>query len=59
MPEPVLVAVAHGSQDPRASATVGELMAIVAERASPAGLWAHRICAPPTLATPRRHCRRS
>ena len=33
MPEPVLVAVAHGSQDPRASATVGELMAMVAERA--------------------------
>ena len=33
MPEPVLVAVAHGSQDPRASATIGELMALVAERA--------------------------
>ena len=38
MPEPVLVAVAHGSQDPRASATVGELMALVAERAARRGL---------------------
>jgi sirohydrochlorin ferrochelatase len=40
MPEPVLVAVAHGSQDPRASATVGELMAMVAERAARRGLSA-------------------
>src|ERR1700677_661585 len=38
MPEPVLVAVAHGSRDPRASATVGELMARVAERARRRGL---------------------
>jgi sirohydrochlorin ferrochelatase len=38
MPEPVLVAVAHGSRDPRASATVGELMTIVAERAARRGL---------------------
>ena len=38
MPEPVLVAVAHGSQDPRASATVAELMAMVAERATTRGL---------------------
>ena len=40
MPEPVLVAVAHGSQDPRACATVGELMAMVAERARRRGLVA-------------------
>jgi sirohydrochlorin ferrochelatase len=40
MPEPVLVAVAHGSRDPRASATVGELMAMVAERARRRGLVA-------------------
>jgi sirohydrochlorin ferrochelatase len=40
MPEPVLVAVAHGSKDPRASATIGELMAIVAERATRRGLVA-------------------
>ena len=40
MPEPVLVAVAHGSQDPRASATIGELMALVAERAARRGLGA-------------------
>jgi sirohydrochlorin ferrochelatase len=40
MPEPVLVAVAHGSQDPRASATVGELMSVVAERAARRGLRA-------------------
>ena len=32
-PESVLVAVAHGSADPRASDTVGQLMALVAERA--------------------------
>ncbi|MDQ2810971.1 MAG: sirohydrochlorin chelatase [Actinomycetota bacterium] len=38
MPEPVLVAVAHGSQDPRASATVAELMAVVAERATMRGI---------------------
>jgi len=40
MPEPVLVAVAHGSQDPRASAAVGELMAMVADRARRRGLGA-------------------
>jgi sirohydrochlorin ferrochelatase len=40
MPEPVLVAVAHGSRDPRAAATVGELMAMVAERARQRGLGA-------------------
>src|ERR1035441_6189621 len=40
MPDPVLVAVAHGSQDPRASATVGELMSVVAERAARRGLGA-------------------
>jgi sirohydrochlorin ferrochelatase len=36
MPEaaPVLVAVAHGSADPRAAATIGELMAVVADRAA-------------------------
>lgn len=33
MPEPVLVAVAHGSADPRASATIADLMAVVAGRA--------------------------
>jgi sirohydrochlorin ferrochelatase len=38
MPEPVLVAVAHGSQDPRASATVAELMTAVAGRAARRGL---------------------
>jgi sirohydrochlorin ferrochelatase len=38
MPDPVLVAVAHGSQDPRASATIGELMATAAERATARGL---------------------
>lgn len=32
MPEPVLVAVAHGSADPRASATVTELAAVARER---------------------------
>jgi sirohydrochlorin ferrochelatase len=37
MPEPVLVAVAHGSADPRASATIGDLMATVAERAAERG----------------------
>jgi sirohydrochlorin ferrochelatase len=40
MPEPVLVAVAHGSQDPRASAIVGELMSVVAERVARRGLGA-------------------
>jgi sirohydrochlorin ferrochelatase len=40
MPEPVLVAVAHGSQDPRACATVGELMAMAADRATRRGLRA-------------------
>ncbi|MGD0063278.1 MAG: sirohydrochlorin chelatase [Streptosporangiaceae bacterium] len=38
MPEPVLVAVAHGSQDPRASATVAKLMTAVAGRAARRGL---------------------
>ncbi len=33
-PGPVLVAVAHGSADPRAAATIGDLMAVVAERAA-------------------------
>jgi sirohydrochlorin ferrochelatase len=37
---PVLVAVAHGSADPRASATIGKLMACVAERAAARGLGA-------------------
>lgn len=32
MPEPVLVAVAHGSADPRASATITELAAVARER---------------------------
>ena len=32
MPDPVLVAVAHGSADPRASATVAELAAVARER---------------------------
>jgi len=32
--ERVLVAVAHGSTDPRAAATIGDLMAIAAERAA-------------------------
>lgn len=34
MLEPIAVAVAHGSADPRASATIGELVSMVAERAS-------------------------
>ncbi len=38
MPEPALVAVAHGSADPRAAATVADLLATVAERASARGL---------------------
>jgi len=33
MPDPVLVAVAHGSADPRASATIADLLAVVAGRA--------------------------
>jgi sirohydrochlorin ferrochelatase len=33
MPERVLIAVAHGSTDPRAAATIRDLMAIAAERA--------------------------
>ena len=36
--EGTLVAVAHGSADPRASATIDDLMAIVARRASARGL---------------------
>jgi len=35
----VLVAVAHGSADPRAAATVADLMAVVEERAALRGLW--------------------
>jgi sirohydrochlorin ferrochelatase len=38
MPEPVLVAVAHGSVDPRAAATVRDLMTVTAERAAARGL---------------------
>jgi len=38
MPEPVLVAVAHGSADPRAAATVADLMVTAAERAAARGL---------------------
>jgi sirohydrochlorin ferrochelatase len=38
MSDPVLVAVAHGSADPRASATISELMATAAERATARGL---------------------
>jgi sirohydrochlorin ferrochelatase len=34
MPEHILVAVAHGSKDPRAAAIIGDLMAISAERAA-------------------------
>jgi len=34
MPEPILVAVAHGSTDPHAAAIIGDLMAIAAERAA-------------------------
>jgi sirohydrochlorin ferrochelatase len=34
MPDQVLIAVAHGSTDPRAAATIGDLMAIAAERAA-------------------------
>ena len=34
MPEQVLIAVAHGSTDPRAAATIGDLMAVAAERAA-------------------------
>jgi sirohydrochlorin ferrochelatase len=34
MPERVLIAVAHGSTDPRAAATIRDLMAITAERAA-------------------------
>jgi sirohydrochlorin ferrochelatase len=56
MPEPVLVAVAHGSADPRAAATISDLMATVAERASSRGLGAPDLRtaylghAPPSLA---------
>ncbi|HEX6449324.1 MAG TPA: sirohydrochlorin chelatase [Trebonia sp.] len=35
---PALVAVAHGSRDPRAAATIGGLLAVVRARASAAGL---------------------
>jgi sirohydrochlorin ferrochelatase len=53
MPEPVLVAVAHGSADPRASATIADLMALVAGRAGGAGGMGLRSAflghAPPSL----------
>jgi sirohydrochlorin ferrochelatase len=35
---PALVAVAHGSRDPRAAATIGELLAVVRSRAAGRGL---------------------
>jgi len=38
MPEPVLVAVAHGSADPRAAAAIGDLVPLVAARAAARGL---------------------
>ena len=38
MPDRVLLAVAHGSADPRAAAAIGELMALVARRAAERGL---------------------
>jgi sirohydrochlorin ferrochelatase len=38
MPEPVLIAVAHGSADPQAAATVADLMATVSARARARGL---------------------
>jgi sirohydrochlorin ferrochelatase len=38
MPNRALVAVAHGSADPRAAATIGELMSLVARRAADRGL---------------------
>jgi len=38
MPEPVLVAVAHGSADPRAAAAIGALMPLAATRAAARGL---------------------
>jgi sirohydrochlorin ferrochelatase len=38
MSERMLVAVAHGSRDPRASATIADLMAIASERAAGRGL---------------------
>jgi sirohydrochlorin ferrochelatase len=40
MPERVLVAVAHGSADPRAAAAIGALMPLVAARAAARGLAA-------------------
>jgi len=38
MPDRALVAVAHGSADPRAAAAIGELMPLVARRAADRGL---------------------
>jgi sirohydrochlorin ferrochelatase len=38
MPERVLVAVAHGSADPRAAATIDELMTVAATRTAARGL---------------------
>jgi sirohydrochlorin ferrochelatase len=37
-PAPPLVAVAHGSRDPRAAATIGDLLAVVRSRAAARGL---------------------
>ena len=37
-PEGVLVAVAHGSADPRAAATIADLMTVAAERAAGRGV---------------------
>jgi sirohydrochlorin ferrochelatase len=45
MPERVLIAVAHGSADPRAAATIGNLMEVVAARA-PAWAAARGLSAP-------------
>ena len=38
MPDQALVAVAHGSKDPRAAAAIGELMGLVSARAAQRGL---------------------
>jgi sirohydrochlorin ferrochelatase len=38
VPRPALVAIAHGSKDPRAAATVAELLDLVSERAARHGL---------------------
>ena len=50
MPEPVLVAVAHGSADPRASATIADLAAMARERSPGLDLRAAFLDhAPPSL----------